>query len=188
MRAISQYTNHVIQIRPQRQRPLGDGTINVTQEPLYAVFTPVEGGGFIFENEKEAAAKHFSFHGLTQHEDEATPSEPDYRLSVYDTDAEAEKHGWDAETKAEVEAVLVRKAQTAPQNILLVKTTPIPAPYPAYDSYVGDAEQLVYKLVEDGHDIPTVLHYEREFGPKRPDVIEALEVAAEALGAVTVTA
>lgn len=188
MRFISQYTNMVVQITPQRSRALGDGGVEITQEPVYAVFTPIADGAFLYDNEKEAAERHFSFPGLTQHEDEATPSDPAYRLSVFDTDEAAEKNEWDAETKHMVEDTLQRKAVTAPQNIMVVETTPISAPFPAFDAYAGDPDELVLKLAEDGHDLATVLHYERTFGPKRPEVIEALERGVEAWAAVSVSA
>jgi len=188
MRFISQSSNHAMQIRPMRQRALGDGGVTVTQEPIYAVFTPVDGGGFLYENEKDAAVAHFQFHGLTQHEDEATPSDPIYRLSIYDTDEEAEKNEWDAETKHLVEEALVQSARMNPQYLLLIESTPIPAPFPAYDTYSGDPATLVIRLAEDGHDLERVLHYERTFGPKRPEIIEALEAGVETWAAVNVTA
>jgi len=188
MRVISQHTNHMIQIRPQRQRPVGDGGVVVTQEPIYAVFTPAEGGAFLYENEREEAERHFKFNGLTQHEDEATPSDPIYRLSVYDTDEEAEKNLWDDETKAIVEEVLTRKARTAPNAIFIVESTPIPAPFPTYDTYDGDPAQLVLTLADQGHDLAQVLHYERTFGPKRPEIIEALEIGVETWAPTSVSA
>jgi hypothetical protein len=188
MRVISQYTNHVVQIRPMRMRALGDGGTEIVQDPIYAVFTPIEQGGFLYENEKEAAEAHFSFHGLTQHEDEFTPSDVSYRLSIFDTDEAATKEGWDAETKATVEKVLSSKAQSAPGNIMLVATTPITAPFPAYDEFDGDPEQLVVKLMEDGHDLERVLVYERNFGKNREDIIEKLNEGIEAIAAVNVPA
>jgi hypothetical protein len=188
MRVISQNTNHVVQIRPMRQRALGDGGVEVTQEPIYAAFTPVEQGGFLYEAEKEAAERHFSFPGRTQHEDQATPSDVAYRLSVYDTEEEAAKNGWDAATKELVEDTFRRKALTAPESVMVVEVTPIPAPFPAYDTYAGDPADLVLKLAEDGHDLATVLHYERTFGLKRPEIIAALEQGVEMWAAVSVTA
>jgi hypothetical protein len=71
---------------------------------------------------------------------------------------------------------------------MVVEVTPISAPFPAYDSYAGDPGELVLKLVEDGHDLATVLHYERTFGQKRPEVIEALELGVETWAAVSVSA
>jgi hypothetical protein len=38
---------------------------------------------------------------------------------------------------------------------------------------------LIVRLIEDGHDLPLVLHYERTFGPKRPEIIAALEETIE---------
>jgi hypothetical protein len=188
MRVISQHTNHMIQIQPQRQRPVGDGGVVVTQEPIYAVFTPAEGGAFLYENEKEEAERHFSFHGLTQHQDEATPSDPIYRLSVYDTDTEAERLNWDADTKELVEETLRRKARSTPNTILIIESTPIPAPFPAYDTYDGDPGELVVMLADQGHDLAQVLHYERTFGPKRQEIIEALELGVETWARMSVSA
>ena len=188
MRFISQASNHVMQVRPMRTRALGDGGVETTQEPIYAIFTPVEQGGFLYENEKDAALRHFDFHGLTQHEDEATPSDPMYRLSVFDTDEEATKNEWDSETKHTVEDALTNQTRIAPNTIMLVESTPIPAPFPAYDDYTGDPGELVIKLAEDGHDLERVLHYERTFGPKRPEIIEALELGVETWARVSVSA
>jgi len=188
MRFISQASNYVMQVRPQRSKALGDGGVEITQEPIYAIFTPVEQGGFLYENEKDAAVRHFNFNGLTQHEDEATPSDPIYRLSIYDTDEKAVEENWDTETKHAVEEALVASARINPQALMLVESTPIPAPFPAYDAYDGDPGELVVKLAEDGHDLERVLHYERTFGPKRPEVIEALELGVETWGKVSVSA
>jgi hypothetical protein len=188
MRFISQHSNHVVQIRPQRSRALGDGGVEITQDPIYAVFTPIEQGGFLYENEKQAAMDNFKFHGLTQHEDQATPSDPAYRLSIYDTEEEADKNEWSAEDKHTVEETLIRMAALSPNDLLVIETTPIPAPFPAYDTYAGDPADLVIKLAEDGHDLERVLHYERTFGPKRPEVIEALELGVETWAAVSVSA
>jgi hypothetical protein len=73
-------------------------------------------------------------------------------------------------------------------TFLIVDTTPIPAPFPAYDAYEGDTQTLIVRLIEDGHDVEQVLYYERVFGPKRPDVIEALEEAVEVKKEMVVTA
>jgi hypothetical protein len=188
MRVISQYTNHVVQIRPQRQRSLGDGNIEILQDPIYAVFTPVQQGGFLYENEKDEAERHFKFNGRTQHQDEATPTDVNDRLSIFDTDEEAEKQNWDAETKALVEDVFTKKAVSSPNAILIIESTPIPAPFPLYNTYTGTPEDLVLMLAEQGHDLERVLHYERTFGPKRPEIIEALEAGVEAWKAVSVSA
>ena len=80
MRFISQYPSYGIQIRPQRVRPLGDGTSQTLQEPLYIKFIPADEGGMIYEKEQYEASKRFDFHGSQQHQDEATPVDTIHRL------------------------------------------------------------------------------------------------------------
>jgi hypothetical protein len=180
MRYISQYPQFKLQIRPYRSRAVGDGGVEVTQEPVYAEFKAFTDGGMIFENEELAAIRHFDFRGNTQLQDEATPSEPRNRLSVFDSDEAARENGWDAATQAEVEAKLDGWAEVSVQEVLKVTTTPIEPPFPSYDDYERGVDQLVVKLTEDGYDLATVLYYEQVFGPKRPDIIEGLERAVEA--------
>src|SRR5262245_44566453 len=103
MRFITQYPGMVIQVRPQRQRSLGDGAIEITQEPIYVPVTSMANGAFLFENEEALAAKQFSFNGRTQEQDRATPSPIIDRLALVDTEEMAEKEGWDEDTKTLVE-------------------------------------------------------------------------------------
>ena len=179
MRVISQYTSAVAQIRPQRQRSLGDGSIEITQEPIYARFKSLQNGAFLYENEEAMAERHFSFRGNTQDLGQAVPTDPLARLAVYDTDEAAREEGWDEETKQFVEDRLERYALEDPDTFLLVTSTPIAPPYPAFDTDSRDPQELIVKLIEDGHDVELVLHYERVFGAKRPEVIEMLEQAVE---------
>jgi len=180
MRFVSQYPGYKFQARPQRTRALGDGGVEVTQEPLYCEFLAVGAGAMIYENEIAAAIKQFEFRGNTQHEDEATPSDPMLRLSVYDTDEMAQVHQWDAETKTFVEGRLIWNCETSPTECIMVMDKPISAPFPAYDTWDGPTtDMLTAKLIEDGHDLELVLHYERTFGPRRPRIIEALEYEIE---------
>jgi hypothetical protein len=180
VRFISQISEYKFQARPQRTRALGDGGVEVTQEGIYCQFLPVAGGAMIYENEVAAALKHFDFRGNTQLMDEATPSDPMLRLSIYDTDEMAQVNGWDTDTQDFVEGRLQTLCNEAPNECLLVMDTPISAPFPAYDTWDGpDVERLMVKLIEDGHDLPLVLHYERTFGAKRPHIIEALEETIE---------
>jgi len=188
MRFISQYPGYGVQIRQQRVRPMGDGTSQVLTEPLYVNFTPMAGGGMIFEKEEYAAAKHFNFHGSQQYDDEATPVEVSHRLSVLDTVEDAATNGWSPEDVVEIESVLTRKAVTTPMAVMQVAAVPLDPPFPAYDSYEGDAEALVVKLVEDGFSLEEVLHYETSFGPKRLDVVAALQQGVEAIKELTVPA
>jgi len=180
MRFVSQYPGYRFQARPQRTKALGDGGVEVTQEPIYCEFLAVGAGAMVYENEIAAALKHFEFRGNTQGQDEATPTDPMLRLAIYDTDEMAQVNGWDADTKTLVEERLIWNCNTSPSECLLVMDTPIAKPFPAYDEWDGpDPEMLIVRLIEDGHDLPLVLHYERTFGPKRPEIIEALETTIE---------
>lgn len=189
MRFISQYPGYKFQVRPQRQRALGDGGIEVTQEPIYAEFVGVNAGGMIYENEVNTALKHFAFRGNTQSQDEATPSDPIQRLAVFDTDEWAQAHDLSEEERELIENRLTRLAMEAPEECLMVTDTPISAPFPTYDDWEGpEPEMLMVKLIEDGFDLPLVLHYERTFGRKRPIIMDALERAIEAQKEMTVSA
>jgi len=179
MRFVSQYPGYAPQIRVQRQRALGDGGVEVLTPGLYIKFVSVADGGMVYENERIAALNHFNFHGNTQDIGEAIPTDPLNRISVFDTDEAAVKEDWSAEDKALVEAKLTELALTTPTEILLVADTPISAPFPNYDAWDGDATALIVKLIEDGFDLEVVLAYESIFGPKREDVIEALEQGIE---------
>lgn len=180
MRFISQYPLYKFQVRPQRQRGQGDGTVEVLVEPIYAEFKPVHSGGMIYENEVAQAIKHFDFRGNTQGEDEATPTDPMQRLSVFDTQEAAQEFGWDKDTLELVEARLTDAASVSTQELLLVSDTPIAAPFPRYDEWDGpDTDMLIARLIEDGHDLELVLHYERTFGQRRAKIIDALETTIE---------
>ena len=167
MRAIAQYAEYGIQIQPMRAQGLGDGSIQITQQPLYAKF---DKEGMIYEAEIERAEKMFPMHGRTQHVDEATPTDIRPRLSVLDTEAQ----GWDDSTRLRVESELLRKQQIT-GHFFIVEDTPIEAPFKTYDTSEKPAFQLVADLVEMGFDLREVLTYERIWGPKREAVIEALE-------------
>jgi hypothetical protein len=186
MRFISQYPKYGVQVRRQIVRPLGDGTREVLAEGLYAMFTSIEDGAMIYENERHVACAYFNFHGSQQEQDEATPVDTIHRLSVLDTVEDAQKHGWSPEDVALIEETMQKMAVSAPDSVLEIKGTPIPPPFPAYDNWKGDPQELVLKLTEDGHDLGQVLLYEQNFGPRRPDLIEALTIGAEALQELTV--
>jgi hypothetical protein len=181
MRFISQYPGYKFQVRPQRQRGMGDGSVEILTEPIYAEFLPVHSGAMIYENEVATAIAHFDFRGNTQLPDEATPSDPMNRLAVFDSDEFAEAQHLSDDERVLVEQRLQQLCLEAPTECLMVSDTPIAAPFPAWDTWEGpDTELLMVRLIEDGHDLPLVLHYERTFGPKRPEIIEALEQTIEA--------
>jgi len=165
MRFISQYPGYGVQIRPQRQRALGDGGVEVLTPGLYVNFQTIRDGSFIYENEMNEALRHFNFHGNTQDSGEAVPTDP--------------AQNWSSEEKALVEQQLVEWANSVPSEILLVASEPIGPPYPRYNDFEGTPVELVVKLIEDGHDLQSALYYEQVFGLKRAEIIEALEQAIE---------
>jgi len=169
MRCISQFGEYGIQIRHQQQKGMGDGSIQVTVEPIYAKFRNFS-DEVIYESEVERALKEFSFRGRYQHVDEATPADIQYRLSVFDT----EKQGYDEATKDIVEAELHRLS-VINDDFFIVTETSVPAPYPSWDTVEMPAFQMVAGLVEMGIDLNEALTYEKLFGPHRDAVIEALE-------------
>ena len=179
MRFITQYPGYGVQIRPQRQRALGDGGVEVLTPGLYVNFQTIRDGSFIYENEMNEALRHFNFHGNTQDSGEAVPTDPINRLSVFDTDEAAQAQNWSSEEKALVEQQLVEWANSVPSEILLVASEPIGPPYPRYNDFEGTPVELVVKLIEDGHDLQSALYYEQVFGLKRAEIIEALEQAIE---------
>jgi len=168
MRAISQYGEYGIQIRPQAQKGMGDGSIQVTTEPIYAKFKPASDAA-IYEVEIERAMKTFSFRGRYQHIDEATPADVLYRLSVFDTE-------WveDLETRGIVEAKLL-ELEGLNDDFFIATEKPLDAPYPSWDTSDEPAFEMVAGLVKMGFDLNSALSYERVFGPGREAVIEALE-------------
>lgn len=169
MRAISQFGEFGIQIRPQRSKGMGDGSIQITQEPIYAKFKPY-GEEPAFDSELEKASRVFSFKGRFQHVDEATPVDASYRISVLDTT----KQGWDDETRAIVEAELRRKEKIT-NDFFISDEKQISPPFPTWDTSTKPAYALVASAVEMGFDLKLALDYERLFGQDRPDVVEALE-------------
>jgi hypothetical protein len=169
MRAISQYGEYGIQVRAQTQKGMGDGSIQVVTEPIYAKFKPFSDAP-IYEIEIERAHKTFAFRGRYQHIDEATPADIAYRLSVLDT----EQMGWDDETRKLVEAKLI-ELEPLNDDFFIATEKPLDAPFPNWDTSELPAFKLVASLVEMGFDLGQALSYERVFGPHRDEVIEALE-------------
>jgi hypothetical protein len=169
MRAIAQHGKFGIQIRPQRSQGMGDGSVTITQEGIYAQFVGFEDGGVIYEVEQERALNTFPFRGRYQHIDEATPADIAYRLSVFDTDTQ----NYDPETKLLVEQTLL--GLEASGDFFIATEKPLEAPFPNWDTSELPAYQLVAAAVEMGFDLQDILSYERVFGPKREAVIEALE-------------
>jgi len=113
---------------------------------------------------KQQALEHFKFTGLGHNED------PMQRLSFYDTDAEAVVHGWDAETKSEVEELMQKKQNDAYFEAQRPRLTP---PWPNYDK-VKNVKALASMVADLGIDVSYAIEYERE-NANREEVIAAFE-------------
>lgn len=136
------------------------GPVNQTVvEPMAALF---EQGGATQE-EIRLALERFQFKGLAEGEN------PARRISVYDTDEQARKHGWDENLKAEIEDVLDRGQNT---DYFKVEAPAAPIPWPSYDQTPPGKVLEVALMV--GVDPNAVLRYERE-NKNRAAVVKALE-------------
>lgn len=176
MRCVAQYGRFGIQYRPRKASVDINSVETVTQEGIYLTFVQ----GDLYENELRAAEEQFGLKGLFQHVDEATPALPTYRLSTFDTMAQ----DWPDELREEIEAWLVEAARTD-SSFIVIHTTPIEKPWPAFDEWPGEPSDIVVALETMGHDVQTALDYERLFGKRRPEIIAELE---KALGQETVVA
>ena len=130
-----------------------------TREAILAQF--MQSG--VTANEREQVRARFKFGGLAEGED------PMRRVSIYDTDEQAELHGWDAETKAEVEQNLLEG-----QNEWYFKLEELKSerPWPTYDSQTP--KQILDTLAVTGADVESVIAYERE-NKNRSTLVAELE-------------
>lgn len=171
MRFIAKYGRWAIQLREMIVENYATGTSRVLQEPLNCAFEPVG----LRPHERELAIAQWRFNGSYQELDEVTTVPPDYRIGVYDTEAQQEQKGWDDETRIWVEEQLMNHADRY-DDIITVPRTSLKPPWPAYDVYPGTPAELVHKLYVDGHRVEEVLAYEREM-QNRAEIVEALEGA-----------
>lgn len=177
MRFVAQYPGLVIGVKRERRRLSMDGEMIVVEPGISAEFK--DGWS---QHDLEVALQSFQFKGLFQYEDEATPVSPTYRISVYDTDEEYEKSlesedPWDAEKKSFVEQRLL-SANSYGRSFVVVPEQVVEAPWPAYLEFVGDAEALVLFAHTAGFLFEDILEFETsKWGPRREDVIEALQTA-----------
>jgi hypothetical protein len=157
VRFVSQFGAYRIQLRPQIAEAFATGDIRVTQEGIYASFER----DIVQPHEREMALGSFNFRGQYQERDEVNKVDPDYRISVWDSDRVAEREDWSPELKEWAEQRLLSNPMHG-VDFIHVPALIIAPPWPTYDSYRGTPENLVKKLVEDGHDLEEVLAYELE--------------------------
>ena len=180
MRFVAQYGAYRIQLRPQISEAFATGDVRVTQEGIYATFER----DLIQPHEREAALAVFSFRGQYQERDEVRMVEPDYRMSVWDSDRAAALNGWTDELKQWAEGRLL-SADANGIDYIHVPALVLDPPWPTFDSFRGTPESLVKKLVEDGHDLEQVLAYELEHRNREKFVTAIAEEVRQRLDALS---
>jgi len=138
----------------------------VTRDAIMAVF---EQSG-VTPYERELAKQRFTFLGQYEGED------PMRRVSIYDTDVEARRNLWDAQTKAEVEASMIEGQN---EFYFVVEELALPAPWATYDKQAP--KQIVETLKVTGADPEVVVAYERENKNRATLIAELEAIAAEEL-------
>lgn len=175
MRFVAQFANYVISITPGRKRFTEYG-VDVVEPPIEAEF---DANDWV-QRDYETAILSFKFRGIQQYEDEATPVSPAARVSVYDTDVEAEKNGWDDETKTIVEQRMLNSSAHG-RDYVLVSELALDPPWPSYDLFDGKPEALAEQVLMLGYDPEEVIAYESsKWGQQRESVVSALQAAVEA--------
>lgn len=130
-------------------------------------------GGTVPDWAKKQALERLSFGGQPDDLDPLT------QIAWYDTDYEANMHGWDAETKKQVEDHLFNAQD---QTFFFCEKPKAVAPWPNYPKLVVQGQRTIDKIVatilakieEDGYEPSVVAEYERDHLNRLP-VIEALE-------------
>jgi hypothetical protein len=170
MRFVSRWGRFSIQLRPIIQEAYATGMAKILQDPIYARFAPDR----LTHIDREVALQTWqNWNGSYQELDEVTTVPPDYRIGVYDTDEAAAQNGWDEDTKRFVDESLVEYAVRF-EDIAIVPKTLIDPPWPNYDQFKGSVPALMRKLVEEGHDLQSVLDYENAV-QGRGKIVQAIE-------------
>jgi hypothetical protein len=170
MRFLSKYAKYIVSVQPQINESYATGHTKTIQRPIYAIFA-LDG---VTGEERSLARAHFSFNGFYQNEDLVTIVEPDYRISLFDSEVAQRREGWSDEERLMVEAELIEKARLFPDDLLVIEEVRLTPPWPNYDSFSGAQPELLEKIHSDGYDYADVLAYERQ-AQNRPEVIAALE-------------
>jgi hypothetical protein len=188
MRFVAQYGRPLVKLQNERAMHLADGRSEVLDESIIAEFST----SGVMQTDIEVAKQSFKFRGLYQEEDQATPANPIYRISVYDTDEQAEQWGWEHEWDDEkvrrhqgmnkkewIEQALL-KAGTYGQIFVQVPEKPVEPPWPTYDEFDGTPEALVDGVEALGFPFERALDYEAsKWGQQREPVILALQAAIQ---------
>jgi|SRR5262245_21181495 len=171
MRFLSKFGRYGVQCQHEIAEPFATGQVRLLQRSIIAYFKPWG----MRPLERELAIAHWggSFNGFYQEQDEVTVVPPDYRIGVFDSEVGQAENGWSDEERELVEKTLIETGALT-DNVIAVPLTVVPPPWPRYDEFTGTTEQLVRKLVEEGHDLVATLEYERA-NQKRPELMAALK-------------
>lgn len=172
MRFVSHIKRFMIQLVEPRVHFTQYGDRIVDREGYVARFDPDQ----LTEEDVAFAERVFERGGLlngrTYMQDEVTPTPLINRLSVFDTDEQAQREHWDVEFKEYVEQQLVNRSLNHP-DFRMVEEKPAQLPWPGYESFQGTFEDFTTKIATERLDPRIVLAYERQ-NAKRPAVMNAL--------------
>ena len=99
---------------------------------------------------------------------------------MFDTDVEAEREGWDEDTKILVEKAML-DAKANGRDYVLVAEIALEAPWPSYDLFEGKPQALAQMVLSLGFDLEDAIAYEEsKWGQQREDVLAALQAAVDA--------
>lgn len=198
MRLVSHIRKFHIQIQHRHAEQLAGGLEREIIPPVEAQFET----GDITAEEVAFAELNFrgGIHGRTVEVDEVTPTSILGRLSTFDTDSDVNVAAWQAldarfgppreytqglrpfDTHKEMvdEFFKDRVARGLAADYLIVTETPVVAPWPKYNEHRSSVDDLVVRVIEDGHSLEQVIAYERQ-NLNRPDVIAGLENAVRVI-------
>ena len=175
MRFVSQFSEYVLGIHPGRKKYTEYG-VDIVDPEINAAFSANDWN----QRDYETAVLAFKFRGIYQHEDEATPVSPAYRLSVFDTDEAAAREGWDEDTKILVEKRML-EARANGRDYVLVAELALDPPWPSYDLFEGKPQALAAQVLALGFSLEETIAYEEsKWGQQREDVVAALQAAVDA--------
>ena len=170
MRVLARYGRYSQQVRPQLAEAYANGVVRVTQTSLLAEFRE----GLMTPEERALCKQSWSFNGFYQEQDEVTTVEPDYRLGCFDSIAAQIANDWSDDDRRMVEEALRATALREPNSLIVVEEKRLPPPWPNYDVFDGNLNDLCRKILEDGYPLEQVLAYEEE-NQDRPEVVVALK-------------
>ena len=176
MRFVSQYTNYIINIRAARKKFTEYG-VEIESPDILAEFDSQDW----VQRDLETALSSFQFKGMFQHEDEATPVHPAYRIvGLRHRGAGASAGlGRGDEDAGRAEAAHLGRLRAR----LRAGTGDGDGPRPGRPttSSPSDADELAMQVLDLGYDPDEVIAYETsKWGQNREDVVAALQAVVEA--------